>query len=92
MSHKYLEYLREHNRAKASICSYCKNRSVDIIAEKHQIKYVCSDHYISPTDCILDVSVPGVLHYTYPQGKKPGLMDPNIGGYIPRNKVEQSGV
>lgn len=70
MSHNYLEYIREHNKAKASKCAYCKNKSVDIIAEKHQIKYVCQDHYIPPVDCILDTSMPGVWHYIYPQGIK----------------------
>lgn len=82
MSHKYLDYIRELNKKKASICAYCKNKSVDIIAEKHQIKYVCSNHYIPPTDCILDTSNPHVLHYIYPNGKKPKLMDPTVGDFF----------
>ena len=88
MSHKYLEYLRDINKAKASICAYCGAKSIGIIAVGHNIKFVCSDHYIPPTDCILDISDPMVLHYIYPNGKKPELMDPNVGGFIPRNKVE----
>jgi hypothetical protein len=68
MSNKYLYYIRESNKKKSSICAYCQNKSIDIIAEGAFIKFVCSDHLIIPPDCILDLSNPHALHYTYPQG------------------------
>ena len=37
-----------------------------------------------PEDTIIDLSQPGVIHYIYPNGKEPGLMDPNVGGYKPK--------
>ena len=34
-----------------------------------------------PEDAIIDLSQPGVIHYVYPTGRKPGLMDiTKIGG------------
>ena len=35
-----------------------------------------------PADTIIDLSQPGVIHYIYPNGRKPGLIDPNIGGWF----------
>ena len=46
MSHKYLDYIREHNKKKASICAYCKNPSTDLIAIGAYLKYVCQTHAI----------------------------------------------
>ena len=48
MTERYLDYIRAINKAKASKCAYCKNKSVDIIAEGAFIKYVCSDHFSIP--------------------------------------------
>lgn len=70
MSQQYLNYIRNVNKAKSSICAYCKNKSTDIIAEKHSIKFVCQDHFKTEPDCILDTSNPHILHYIYPNGRK----------------------
>ena len=68
MSHKYLDYIKEHNKNKQSICSECPKKAIDIIAVKHRVQYACQDHFISRPICILDLSDTHVLHYTYPQG------------------------
>ena len=46
--------------------------------------FVCDEHLKAADDVILDTSMPGVLHYTYPNGKKvpERMMDPNVGGRI----------
>lgn len=46
MSHKYLDYIREHNKNKASKCYICQNKSIDIIAKAHAIYFVCKTHFI----------------------------------------------
>ena len=46
MSHKYLDYIREHNKAKASICKYCDKPSTDLIAIGAYLNYVCKTHAI----------------------------------------------
>jgi hypothetical protein len=81
MSKQYLAYIREINKAKASKCHICKKQSTGINAYKHEIKFVCNEHLRREADVILDTSINGVIHYIYPNGKKPGLMDPNIGGW-----------
>jgi hypothetical protein len=35
-----------------------------------------------PKDTIIDLSQPGIIHYIYPTGREPGLIDPNIGGFL----------
>ena len=35
-----------------------------------------------PEDTIIDLSQPGIIHYIYPTGRAPGLIDPNIGGFL----------
>ena len=39
-----------------------------------------------PEDTIIDLSQPGIIHYIYPTGRAPGLIDPNIGGFLGRKK------
>lgn len=87
MSSKYLDHIRELNKAIASICHICKKQSTGINAYGYRIQFVCNEHLRREDDVILDTSIQGVLHYIYPNGKKPGLMDPNIGGLIPRNNL-----
>lgn len=41
-----------------------------------------------PKDTIIDLSQPGIIHYIYPTGRKPGLMNPEIGGYFGREQDE----
>jgi hypothetical protein len=79
----YLNIIRQKNKAVASKCYKCGAESMGINADKHTILYVCKDHYIQKDDLILDTSQPGVIHYTYPNGKKvaENMMDPNIGGW-----------
>lgn len=82
MSHKYLDYIRAENKKLVSKCFYCKKQSTGINCIKHQIVFVCNDHFKEMPKVQVDTSVPGVIHYIYPEGKKPGLMDPNIGGWF----------
>lgn len=35
-----------------------------------------------PEDTIIDLSQPGIIHYIYPTGRAPGLIDPSIGGFL----------
>jgi hypothetical protein len=84
MSKQYLDYIRYINKAKASKCHICKKQSTGINAYRHEIKFVCDDHLRREAEVILDTSIPGVLHYIYPNGKEPGLMDPNVGGLKPK--------
>ena len=83
MSYKYLEAIRERNKQLSSKCFICKAPTTGINAYKHAIRFVCNSHLIIPDDIILDASQPGILHYTYPNGKKvpEHMMDPNIGGF-----------
>lgn len=83
MSHKYLDFIRERNKAIASKCHYCKKQSTGINSDGYRILFVCDDHLRREPDVILDTSIPGVLHYTYPEGKKvpEHMMNPNIGGF-----------
>jgi len=84
MSHKYLDYIREQNKAIISKCHICKKQSTEINAYGYEIKFVCDKHFEAGTELILDTSIQGVLHYIYPNGKDvpEHMMDPNIGGYI----------
>ena len=50
MTQKYLEYLRAINKAKSSICAYCKDKSIGIVAEGYAIKFVCKKHFKNPPD------------------------------------------
>lgn len=79
----YLNIIRQRNKEHISKCYNCGAESIGINADKHRVLYVCQDHYKKPDDVILDTSQPGVLHYTYPNGKKvpDHMMDPNIGGW-----------
>ena len=83
MSKQYLDYIRYINKAKASKCHICKKQSTGINAYKHEIKFVCDDHLRREAEVILDTSIPGVLHYIYPNGRKVSkeMMNPNIGGW-----------
>ena len=84
MSYKYLDYIRQLNKAKASVCHICKKQSTGINAYGYEIKFVCKDHFEAGIDVILDTSIPGVIHYTYPNGKPipENMMNPNIGGWL----------
>lgn len=42
-----------------------------------------------PEDTIIDLSQPGVVHRIYPSGRRPGLMDPNVGGFHGRKEEEK---
>lgn len=86
MSHKYLDYIREQNKLLASKCHICKKQSTGINAYKYEIKFVCNEHLRREAEVILDTSIPGVLHYIYPNGKKvpENMMNPHIGGYKPK--------
>ena len=79
MSKQYLDYIREINKAKASICHYCKKQSTGINAVAERIIFVCNTHYIPDN--------PNVIHKVYPDGYKvpDHMMDPNIGGYLGNN-------
>lgn len=46
MSHKYLDIVRERNKAKASKCYICLNKTTDIIAKGPYIHFVCKTHFI----------------------------------------------
>ena len=89
MSHQYLDHIRQLNKIRTSKCHICKKQSTEINAYGYRIEFVCKDHFRAGDEVILDISNPNVLHYIYPNGKKPGLMDPNIGGWK-GNKNEQS--
>lgn len=84
ISHKYLDYIRDINKAKASKCHICKSQSTGINAYKHEIKFVCDEHLRREAEVILDTSIPNVLHYIYPNGKEvpEHMMNPNIGGWF----------
>lgn len=91
MTQRYLDAIRELNKLKTSKCHICKKQSTGINAYGYEIKFVCSDHFEAGVEKILDTSIPGVLHYIYPNGKKVSkeMMNPNIGGYL-GNKNDQS--
>ena len=80
----YLQHLRDRNVKIASVCHYCKKASSGINSDGYRILFVCDDHFKTADDVILDTSMPGVIHYTYPNGKKvpEHMMDPNVGGKI----------
>lgn len=84
MSHRYLDAIREINKLKASKCHICKKQSTGINAYGYEIKFVCDDHLRREADVILDTSIPGVLHYIYPNGRQvpEHMMNPNIGGWL----------
>ena len=79
----YLQHLRDRNVKIASVCHYCKKQSTGINSDGYRILFVCDDHFRAGDDVILDTSIPGVIHYTYPNGKKVSehMMNPNIGGW-----------
>lgn len=83
MSKRYLDYIREQNKAIASKCFYCKKKSTTIDCIEYRIIFVCIDHAKSAAEeRIVDLSNPHVVHITYPNGYKvpSHMMDPNIGG------------
>lgn len=84
MSHRYLDAIREINKLKASKCHICKKQSTGINSYGYEIKFVCDDHLRREADVILDTSIPGVLHYIYPNGKDvpKEMMNPHIGGWL----------
>ena len=84
MSKQYLDYIREINKAKASICHYCKKQSTGINAVAERIIFVCNNHYIPDN--------PNVIHRVYPQGMDypEAMLDPNIGGSRATEPVENS--
>ena len=84
MSKQYLDYIREINKAKASICHYCKKQSTGINAVAERIIFVCNTHYIPDN--------PNVIHRVYPQGMAypEAMLDPNIGGSRATEPVENS--
>lgn len=86
MSKQYLSYIRDLNKAKTSKCHICKSQSTGINAYGYEIKFVCNDHLRREADVILDTSIPGVIHYTYPNGKQltKEQLNPNIGGLKPK--------
>jgi hypothetical protein len=90
LSHKYLDFIREQNKAIASKCHICKKQSTGINAYKHEIKFVCEDHLRREPRVILDTSMPNILHYTYPDGKDvpEHMMNPNIGGFRGTSKKD----
>ena len=90
----YLKEQAKKNKAKSSKCHICKKQSTGINAYGHQIKFVCDEHFEAGTEVIVDTSIPGVIHYTYPNGKKltKEQLDPNIGGYIPRPKTSDTDI
>jgi len=75
MSHKYLDYIRELNKAKASKCHICKKQSTGINAYGYEIKFVCQDHYIPDN--------PNVIHRVYPDGMPypKEMLDPDVGNF-----------
>ena len=83
----YLQHLRDRNVKKASTCYLCPNPATGINSEGYSIFFVCDDHIIERVKVIIDQSDPKVIHYIYPDGKNvpPAMMDPNVGGYIPRD-------
>lgn len=80
----YLKQQAQKNKDKASKCHICKKQSTGINAYGYQIKYVCDEHLVAGTDVILDTSIPGVIHYIYPNGLKltKEQLDPNIGNFF----------
>jgi hypothetical protein len=82
MSKQYLAYIRELNKAKTSVCHYCKSQSTGINSVGYRIIFVCNTHYIPDN--------PNVIHRVYPQGMEypKEMMDPNIGGYLSNKPKE----
>ena len=54
MSHKYLDYIREQGKAKASVCHYCKKQSTGINSDGYRIFFVCDEHMDEQVDAIVD--------------------------------------
>lgn len=80
----YLQHLRDRNVKIASVCNYCDKQSTGINSDGYRILFVCDDHFEAGVDKIIDTSIPGVVHITYPNGYKvpEHMMDPNVGGKI----------
>ena len=87
----YLQNIRDLNKKRTSICKYCKKQSTGINANGYKIEYVCDDHLRREADVILDTTIPGVIHYTYPNGKRvpEHMMDPNVGGFKKDSNIVQ---
>jgi len=83
MSKGYLDHLRERNVRRASICHYCKSQSTGINSDGYRILFVCDKHFEAGTDVVLDTSIPGVIHRTYPEGKDipEHMLNPDLGNY-----------
>lgn len=83
----YLQYLKERNIEKASKCYICGGPTTGINADGYSIFFTCDEHSIEKVRVIVDESNPHVMHFIYPDGKPvdKAMMDPNIGGYIPRD-------
>jgi len=79
----YLQHLRERNVKIASICHYCKKPTIGINSDGYKILFVCDEHLRQEPDVILDTTIPGVIHYIYPTGRKvpENMMNPHIGGW-----------
>lgn len=87
---QYLRHLAERNIEFASKCHICKKQSTGINSDGYRISFVCDKHLEQVDDVIIDFSNPNVDHRIYPNGQKmsPEGLDPNVGGYIPRDKNE----
>ena len=85
----YLQHLRDRNVKRASVCNYCKKQSTGINSDGYAIIFVCDEHLRREAEVILDTSIPGVIHYTYPNGKDipEHMMNPNIGGWLKDKEV-----
>ena len=88
----YVQHLRDRNAKIASVCYYCNKQSTGINSDRHRIIFVCDNHLNAADDVVLDTSMPGVIHYIYPNGKKipKHMMDPYVGGYKGEKKNEDN--
>lgn len=70
----YLNMIRQQNKLRTSKCYECGSDSVGINADKHQVLFVCKEHYTPDSS---------VVHRVYPEGRKvpEHMMNPNIGGW-----------
>ena len=76
----FLEFIRKQNKLIASVCHICKKQSTGINCIKHRVIYVCDEHK--------EPENPHVVHRIYPEGLSISktMMDPNIGGFIPKKE------
>jgi hypothetical protein len=87
MQEAYLKHLRERNIRVASECSFivkrcsqdpgykCGKQTVGINSDGYRINFVCEEHHRDMIALRIDTSMPGVVHYIYPEGKDPGFMN-----------------